>query len=123
MEVRKMILGKTAQHILKTLRVKYQATRSELLAGIKPEHASKSKSWGNSYFLPAASTSNGYHSSLIRRGLVTKSKALKHHYILTSLGMQVADQLEEFRGEKYKCFAERMNDGEELENAFLAQIK
>lgn len=86
-----MILGKTARHVLKTLRVKYQATRSELLADVKPKYASKS--WGNSYFLPSDSKSNGFYSSLLRRGFITKSSVLKHHYVLTSRGMQVADTL------------------------------
>jgi hypothetical protein len=91
MEARKMKLGKTARHILKTLWVKYRATRSELLEGVKP--AGRSKSWGNSYFLPANSRSNGFYSSLLRRGLITKSNMFKHHYILTRLGWQVADTL------------------------------
>lgn len=85
-----MILGKTARHILKTLREKGFANRGELLAGVKPEHASKS--WGNSYFLPADSRSNGYYSSLLRRGLIMKFET-SSNYVLTTLGWQVTDTL------------------------------
>jgi hypothetical protein len=62
-----MRLGPTAIKILRLL-ANYPCTAREIMNAIRPEGCTSS--WGNSYFLPANSGANGYHSSLRRRGLI-----------------------------------------------------
>ena len=62
-----MRLGPTTLKILRLLALG-PATSRTLRDALRPEGCTQS--WGNSYFLPANSGANGYHSSLRRRGLI-----------------------------------------------------
>lgn len=62
-----MRLGPTTLKILTQLARKPSTSR-EVREALRPEGCTQS--WGNSYFLPANSKANGYHSSLRRRGLI-----------------------------------------------------